>query len=321
MMQFLKSPGKARTDIDELSLFEQRINLLNGYVILMQLIRIWIPPNIGDHYLVLLFSLLMESSVFLATCHRAFGSLVIAGIRQGQNLIFLNFRLFWHNISFRVAYIRCHNFLQYIGVRRVVSVSKWLGFVVSLILTLGHTFEYVFLGKVSDLVYCSYFTKLNTKLAEVTAYFDYIASMSWFVSNLAEVLLFVIIIYELLKLHLNRVRLGMPRHAKKNVITATGHFLSWVIEFLLFGVLNMIAHASEDALDLSVWIFIMLFPSMNYAIFPTIQTLTSPDLRHHVFGQMSCTCCKHNGRGQSVHAAAEEIELGVLSNGNVVHQV
>ena len=190
-----------------------------------------------------------------------------------------------------------------------------------MILTLGHTFENGLFGKVGNLVYCSYFTELNTKLAEVTAYFDYIASMSWFVSNLAEVLLFVIIIYELLKLHLNRVRLGMPRHAKKNVITATGHFLSWVIEFLLFGVLNMIAHASEDALDLSVWIFFMLFPSMNYAIFPTIQTLTSPDLRHHVFGQMSCTCCKCRRGGQSVDAAAEEIELNVLSNGNVVHHV
>ena len=190
-----------------------------------------------------------------------------------------------------------------------------------MIITLGHTFEHVFLGEVGDLVFCSYFTELNTELAEATTYFDYILSMSCLASNLVEVLLFIIIIYELLKLHLNRVRLRMPRHAKKNVITATGHFLSWVIEFLLFGVLNMIAHASEDALDLSVWIFIMLFPSMNYAIFPTIQTLTSPDLRHHVFGQMSCTCCKCSRRGQSVDAAAEEIELNVLSNGNVVHHV
>ena len=86
MQQFLKSPGTARTDIDELSLFEQRINLLNGFVVLMQLIRIWIPPNIGDHYLVTLFGLLMEFSVFLAACHRAFGSLVIVGVRQVHNL-------------------------------------------------------------------------------------------------------------------------------------------------------------------------------------------------------------------------------------------
>ena len=192
-----------------------------------------------------------------------------------------------------------------------------------MIITLGHTFEHVFLGKVGDLVYCSYFTELNTELAEATTYFDYIASMSCFVSNLVELLLFIIIIYELLKLHLNRVRLRMPRHAKKNVITATGHLLSWVIEFLLFGMIMVFAHASEDTLDISMWIFFMLFPSMNYAIFPTIQTLTSPDLRHHVFGQMSFTCCKCRRGGQSVDAAAaaEEIELNLLSNGNVVHHV
>ena len=219
-------------------------------------------------------------------------------------------------------YIRCHNFLLHIGVSRFVNVSKWLGFVISLILTLGHTFENGLFGKVGNLVYCSYFTKLNTKLAEVTAYFDYIASMSWFVSNLAEILLFVIIIYELLKLHLNRVRLRMPRHAKKNVITATGHLLSWVIEFLLFGMIMVFAHASEDTLDLSMWIFFMLFPSMNYTILPTIQTLTSPDLRHHVFGQVSWTCliCKCRREGESVDATAEEIELNVLANGNV-HRV
>ena len=93
-------------------------------------------------------------------------------------------------------YIRCHNFLLHIGVSRFVNVSKWLGFVVSLIVTLGHTFEHVFLGKVGDLVYCSYFTELNTELAEAK-YFDYIASMSCFVSNLVELLLFIIIIYEL----------------------------------------------------------------------------------------------------------------------------
>ena len=143
--------------------------------------------------------------------------------------------------------------------------------------------------------------------------------MSWFVSNLAEVLLFVIIIYELLKLHLNRVRLGMPRHAKKNVITATGHLLSWVVEFLLFGMIMVFAHASEDTLDISMWICFMLFPSMNYTILPTIQTLTSPDLRHHVFGQVSWTCsiCKCRREGESVNATAEEIELNVLANGNV----
>ena len=43
MEQFLWSPKRRRTDIDELILFEQRVNLLNGFAVLMQLIRILIP--------------------------------------------------------------------------------------------------------------------------------------------------------------------------------------------------------------------------------------------------------------------------------------
>ena len=40
MEQFLKSAKRSKTDIDELVLFEQRVNLVNAPVILMQLL--WI---------------------------------------------------------------------------------------------------------------------------------------------------------------------------------------------------------------------------------------------------------------------------------------
>ena len=43
MEQFLRNPSRRRTDIDELILFEQRANLLNGFAVLMQLFRILIP--------------------------------------------------------------------------------------------------------------------------------------------------------------------------------------------------------------------------------------------------------------------------------------
>ena len=46
MEQFLGSPTRKKTDIDELILFEQRVNLLNGFAVLMQLIRILIPGKI-----------------------------------------------------------------------------------------------------------------------------------------------------------------------------------------------------------------------------------------------------------------------------------
>ena len=47
MEQFLKSPKSSKTDIDELVLFEQRVNLINLPVILMQLL--WIVASGSKH--------------------------------------------------------------------------------------------------------------------------------------------------------------------------------------------------------------------------------------------------------------------------------
>ena len=198
----------------------------------------------------------------------------------------------------------------------------------SLLLTLGHIIEHIFIGKLEDMVYYSYFNELKTDLAEITSFFDYAASMACFISNLIEFVFFIIIISELIRLHLNRVRHrpnAARMHAKKNVVTATGHFVSWVIELLLFGAINMIVHSHKDMLDLRMWVFFMLFPSMNYAIFPIIQVFTSPDLRHHVFGQMSFTCpnsrFSFGGGSDQGPAGVEEIELDVIANGDVAHHV
>ena len=45
MEQFLKSAKRSKTDIDELVLFEQRVNLVNAPVILMQLL--WILASVS----------------------------------------------------------------------------------------------------------------------------------------------------------------------------------------------------------------------------------------------------------------------------------
>ena len=79
--QFLRGPGANKTDINELIFFEHRINSLNSIAILMQLVRIWLPPDIGDNCLIEFLGLMLEFSVFLSACHRAFGSVVIAGVR------------------------------------------------------------------------------------------------------------------------------------------------------------------------------------------------------------------------------------------------
>ena len=95
-----------------------------------------------------------------------------------------------------------------------------------------------------------------------------------------------------------------------------GHFVSWIVEMLVFGTLSLLVLSRhlidlhQGKLDLSLWMFTMLIPSMNYAIFPAIQVLTSPDLRQHMFCRMSCV------RQQS-GAEVEEIELNVIANGNI----
>ena len=48
-------------------------------------------------------------------------------------------------------------------------------------------------------------------------------------------------------------------------------------------------------MGLAYWIFFMLLPSINYVLFPTVQILTSAELRQHVFslgvGEVSLKCC------------------------------
>ena len=65
MEQFLRSPSANKTDINELIIFENRINILNGIGILMQFLRIFTPSDIGNHFSILLLSLLMHFLLFL----------------------------------------------------------------------------------------------------------------------------------------------------------------------------------------------------------------------------------------------------------------
>lgn len=81
MEQFIQGPGANKTDINELISFENRINLLNGIGIFLFLVRTVTPSDIGENFVIVLSSLLIQFFIFLSTCHRAFGSLMIAGVR------------------------------------------------------------------------------------------------------------------------------------------------------------------------------------------------------------------------------------------------
>ena len=77
--------------------------------------------------------------------------------------------------------------------------------------------------------------------------FDQIMATACLISNLVEFFLFIIIISELLKLHRGRFARSRcsrrPNTAKKNAITGLGHFLSWLMEFLLFGICQVLVMA------------------------------------------------------------------------------
>ena len=45
MVLFLRSSKIRKTDIDELILLEQEVNLLNGPIVLLQLLRLLLPPE------------------------------------------------------------------------------------------------------------------------------------------------------------------------------------------------------------------------------------------------------------------------------------
>ena len=95
---------------------------------------------------------------------------------------------------------------------------------------------------------------------------------------------------------------------------------------------QFIVAAAKDSLGLTRWIFFMLWPSINYVVFPTVQTLTSDELRKVTFGWMGMGClkcsfanpfskistiCRRMSRREAVAATAEEIEMNALNN-NVI---
>ena len=203
--------------------------------------------------------------------------------------------------------MKFHNFLLVVGVRRFVSCAKWSGFTISCVITLGHFIEHLFSVHPSNMVYYSYFKDQRAEIVEFEAIFDQIMITLCLVANIIEFFLFAIIIYELVKQYRIRVRINARNtQGRKNAITGLGHFISWTVEMVLFGISQYIIVEHKSVLGLSHWVIFMLLPSMNY-IFPTVQILTSPDLRHYAFGFLCSRPCKSNGCGHGT-ADNEDVE-------------
>ena len=300
----MRSPASNKTDIDTLILFEHRVNLMNLPVILLQLVRVLVPVDLTKDYkiVVVVIGLLLQFVATFLVGHRAFGSLIIAGVR--------------------VFYIKFHHVMLRVGVEGFVTCAKWASFSVVFTLVIGHVTENYFFRDASSLVYYEYFTDLKLELGEFDSIFDHILPTFALLSNLLEFIFFLVIINELAKLNkgasslFSSSRRNVARkRSRKNVITGIGHFVSWLAEMFIFVFIQSFVMANKDLLGLSNWIFFMLLPSMNYVIFPIVQILTSDEMRQYVFGWMHFS---RNCRRKS-DQKVEQMEMNVLTtNANPV---
>ena len=218
--------------------------------------------------------------------------------------------------NFRVLYLRNHTMLLSMGEERFVRHSKWFMFLICLALTISHIVENVIINQNrSRMAFFTYFKYFNTRIPRFEAISDYIFAITCAVCNLFELVLFIMIGYELFKFYQNRVRLNMAEtHGRKNAVTATGHFLSWVFEAFAFGFFNFLI-AYEDT-GLVSWAVLVLLPSYFYCVLPTVQIISSPELRHFFLRsfrvKMPCQC--------NQESITEEIEM-INNNNNVETQV
>ena len=141
--------------------------------------------------------------------------------------------------------------------------------------------------------------------------------------NLVELICYVIIFVEMYIHHKRHVTLCLtnkPTTANKkmrqNTITTVGHFASWAVEMLVFGVIGNTLAANQDKFPCFNWIFLrVMLPSINYVIFPSVQAFASPDLRDHIF---NLEWCREISVCEGSHEAeqGEQIELQPVQNGN-----
>ena len=175
-----------------------------------------------------------------------------------------------------------------IGVSTLVKITKWAGFAISLFVTAGHIT--VAWDIPSTMSMYNYFKNLEPAISVEKVPFDQFAMGLFLLSNICELICFFVLFYHMRKHHRRHVRLCLPnkpkvaaKKAKRNVITATGHFVSWIAEILVLGIFPILVTQIMEKGGLGMWIFFTLIPSINLIIFPTIQGLMFKELRAHIF--------------------------------------
>ena len=88
IIQYLKSTTTPKTDIDDLILFEQLVNLICFPFILMQLIWTLFPAAFADIFSNAVVCVALEAFISVVVFHRAIGGLGIAIVRRVAKRLF-----------------------------------------------------------------------------------------------------------------------------------------------------------------------------------------------------------------------------------------
>ena len=238
-------------------------------------------------------------------------------------------RLMLSQSYYRVAYIKGHMIILSVGEEKFVNIVKSISIFVSVVFTTGYVVEHWYYGL--ECMPWYYYFKTMKPGVEGNSVLDNVITHACVITNLIELIFFLVIIHELLK-HQNRIsnlisQNAAARGGRRNAITAMGHFISWLLECLVFGVCQFLVeslNASSTTLGNYEWTFIMLIPSINYFVFPTAQVFTSPELRSHTFSTKccecyACTCADGDLEGEDPPPAPGAIQMQPVVNGSIHH--
>ena len=132
---------------------------------------------------------------------------------------------------------------------------------------------------------------------------------------------FVLFVYQILR----EREISPPPKKVFEVINGwyPGHFISWLVEMLFFGVIQSLIMGNQEFFGhLTLWTFLLFIPTVNYALFPLVQVLTSHDLREHIFS-LESRCNKPSDylclmfKRKEV---ADEAQLQVVENGHCIQE-
>ena len=75
----------------------------------------------------------------------------------------------------------------------------------------------------------------------------------------------------MLPLPFNKPTSNARRRRKKNIISSVGHFISWVVETILFSPMAVLhgTMTPNSSVGFYYWMFIILIPCINFIVFPT----------------------------------------------------